>query len=99
MKRDDIIRAIRSREADFRHLGVKTLHLFGSAVRDEFSEASDIDVLVTFRAQPTFSQFMDVKFLLEDLLGRRVDLGRPETLRPQIRNQVEREAIEAIRAA
>lgn len=93
MKRDDIARIIKARQADFEALGVTSLSLFGSAARDELKEGSDIDVLVTFAKTPTFSQYMDVKFLLEDLLGRPVDMGQPEYLKPRIKAKVLSEAV------
>lgn len=93
MKRDDVIRAIRPRLQELRRLGVASLSLFGSTARDEASETSDVDVLVTFEGSPSFSRFMDVKFILEEALGREVDLATPDGLKPQFRPAIEREAI------
>ena len=59
---------------DGRPLGVKRVVLFGSATRDELDTTSDADVLVEFEGPTTFAACMDVKFYLEDLLGRPVDL-------------------------
>ena len=36
---------------------------------------------------------MDLKFYLEDLLGRKVDLGSPDTLKPRIKQRILQEAI------
>jgi predicted nucleotidyltransferase len=64
---------------------VLKLGLFGSFVRDEPSEVSDIDLLVEFReGRKTFDNFMRLSFLLEDLLQRRVQLVTPESLSPYI---------------
>ena len=65
--------------------------LFGSAVRDQMGEASDIDVLVAFDGKATFDTFMDLKFYLEDLLGAPVDLVTDNALRPQVRSAIEGE--------
>ncbi len=54
--------------------GVKRLALFGSAARDELGGSSDLDVLVEFTGPATFAAYMDLKFYLEDLIGRPVDL-------------------------
>lgn len=58
--------------------GVKRLELFGSAVRGEFDpETSDYDFFVDFGDQPaagSFKRYMGLKFDLEALLGRPVDL-------------------------
>jgi hypothetical protein len=61
--------------------------------RDEARPDSDIDLLVEFSSHPSFARYMDLKFLLEDLLGRRVDLVTPKAIRPQMRGGIEREMI------
>jgi len=73
--------------------GVKTLAVFGSMARGDAHEDSDVDLLVTFEGEPTFDNFMGLKLDLEDLFGRRVDLGMPDTLRPAMRAGVERDLI------
>ena len=69
------------------------LRLFGSAARDELRDESDIDVLVEFNEPATYSRYMGLKFYLEDLLGRRVDLVTTKGLRKEFRPTVEQEAI------
>lgn len=81
-------------------LGVRSIGLFGSFVRGEQTAASDVDLLVDFEpGQHTFDNFMDVSLLLEDLLGRKVDLVTRESLSPyigpHILREVERVAIPA----
>ncbi len=73
--------------------GVKSLAVFGSMARGDDYEGSDVDVLVTFEGDATFDNFMGLKLDLEDLLGRSVDLGTPDTLRPAMRARIEKEAI------
>ena len=71
--------------AQLNAIGVRRLGLFGSYVRGEASLDSDIDVLVDFEERrKTFDNFMKVASLLEDLLGRRVDLVTREALSPYI---------------
>ncbi len=72
--------------------GVKRIGLFGSFARGEQKEASDIDVLVEFE-KPTFRNFMDLSFYLEDLFGRKVDLVTVKGLHPRIRPYVEKDVI------
>jgi len=58
-----------------KRFGVATIGIFGSYVRGEERPESDVDVLVTFRkGEKTFDNYMDCKFYLEDLFGRKVDL-------------------------
>lgn len=56
---------------------VRELALFGSAVREDFGPASDVDVLVAFEDDARWSLFdlVEMKAELESLFGRRVDLA------------------------
>jgi predicted nucleotidyltransferase len=76
-----------------RRFGVRHLRLFGSAARDELRDDSDVDVLVEFTAPATFQQYMGLKFYLEDLLNRQVDLVTTKGLRKEFRPMVERESV------
>jgi predicted nucleotidyltransferase len=73
--------------------GLKSLAVFGSMARGDDNEKSDLDILVTFEGTATFDRFMDLKLYLEDTFGRSVDLGTPDTLRPEMRAEVEQELI------
>ncbi len=73
--------------------GVTRLALFGSTVRNSARTDSDIDILVSFEGPATSDRYFGVQFLLEDLLGRRVDLVTDKALRPELRPFVEREAV------
>ncbi len=73
--------------------GVRSLDLFGSVARDEATETSDLDFLVEFEGTVTFDRYMDLKFFLEDLFERPVDLVTQRSLKPQIRQTVLEEAI------
>ena len=61
--------------------------------RDELGVSSDVDVLVEFAGPATFGAYMDLKFYLEDLLGRPVDLVTDKALRNELRPYVEKEMI------
>ncbi len=76
-----------------RKMGVASLAIFGSVARDEARADSDVDLLVEIEAPVTFDRYMDVKFYLEDLLAKPVDLVTALSLKPQLRAIVEREAI------
>ena len=73
--------------------GVTSLAVFGSMARGDDREGSDVDVLVTFEGKATFDNFMGLKLDLEDLFGRSVDLLTPNSLRPEMRAKIDREAI------
>lgn len=73
--------------------GVTRLALFGSTARDSARVDSDIDILVSFDGPATSERYFGVQFLLEDLLGRPVDLVTDKALRPELRPYIEREAV------
>ena len=93
MQREEILTILRAHRAEVEEFGVKSFAIFGSAARDQAREDSDVDILVEFQKPPTFKIYMGLKFFLEDLLGRKVDLVSRGTLKPRVRPYVEREAI------
>jgi hypothetical protein len=88
----DIIQRIQAAHMRLASLGIANIGLFGSYARGEQTVASDIDVLVEFLPEKhTFDNFMEVAFLLEDLLGRRVELVTPQALSPHLGPHILRE--------
>jgi len=73
--------------------GVKTLEVFGSYVRDEQRQDSDLDVLVTFKEDPSLLTYIAIENYLSDLLGVKVDLVMKDSLKPKIGEQIRSEAI------
>ena len=72
---------------------IRRLSLFGSALREDFTEASDIDMLVEFEPGRTPGlAFFTMQRELSELLGRRVDLHTPASLSRYFRDEVTREA-------
>jgi predicted nucleotidyltransferase len=72
--------------------GVKNIGLFGSFARGDQTPLSDIDILVEFLPEKhTFDNFMEVAFLLEEILERKVELVTPEALSPHIGPHILRE--------
>lgn len=59
---------------------IKTLGLFGSVVRDNFNEKSDIDIIVEF-TRPVGMEFIELADDLEKILQRKVDLVSRKGLR------------------
>jgi predicted nucleotidyltransferase len=92
MNRDEVIRSIREHLPDLERFDVRSIAVFGSVAREEATADSDVDVLVEF-GRATFDGYMGLKFFLEDLLGRRVDVATPDSLRPRARERVLREAV------
>lgn len=94
MVRDDILRKIGANQQRLRELGVRELVLFGSFARGDENASSDIDFVVDL-TQKTFDRYMDLKELLEMVLGRRVDLVLKSALKPRLRESILREAVRA----
>ncbi|MDY7033751.1 MAG: nucleotidyltransferase family protein [Thermodesulfobacteriota bacterium] len=83
--KDDIIKRILEEREQLTFLGVASIGLFGSFVRGNQTSFSDIDILVEFTPEKhTFDNFMEVSFLLEEILGRKVEVVTPEGLSPHI---------------
>ncbi|MBI2383149.1 MAG: nucleotidyltransferase family protein [Gammaproteobacteria bacterium] len=94
MTRDELLKLLQQHSAELHaKFGVKELYLFGSHARNEAREDSDVDFLVEFGGRPTFDGYMDLKFFLEDLLHKRIDLVTRGALRPRLRPTIERDAI------
>lgn len=80
-------------EAFCRRHRIARLALFGSVVREDFSDHSDVDVLVEFEPGVHVGlQFFRIESELSALLGRKVDLNTAGFLSPQFRRHVLREA-------
>lgn len=83
--KEDVIQRLRRHAGSLRALGVRQLGLFGSFVRAQPGPDSDVDLLVEFKpSEKTFDNFMELSFLLEELLQRKVELVTPEALSPFI---------------
>jgi predicted nucleotidyltransferase len=69
---------------------VKELSLFGSAIRDDFTSTSDIDLLVEFEpeAQIGFMTLSKMQRELSGILNRQVDLIPKKGLKLKIREAV-----------
>jgi len=80
---ESIIGALADHREQIRGLGVRRIGIFGSFARGEEREESDIDLLIEFEeGRRSFDTYMDLKFFLEDLFGRNVDLVDRDTIKP-----------------
>lgn len=68
--------------------GVKKIGVFGSSVREDAYERSDIDILVELRKSVDYFEFLDLQYYLEDLFNRKVDLVTPDALKPFIKERI-----------
>ena len=72
---------------------IEKLEVFGSYVRDEQRQDSDLDVLVTFKEAPSLLTFIAIENYLSDLLGVKVDLVMKDSLKPAIGKRILKEAV------
>lgn len=68
--------------------GVKKAGVFGSIVRGEAREDSDIDILVEIESKISLLDFVGLKLELEEALRRKVDLGEYSVIKSVIKDQI-----------
>lgn len=90
--RDEVVNNIKANRPTLERYGVKSLALFGSAARDKMRKRSDIDILVQFD-KSTWENYIGLKFYLEDLLGREVDLVTPKALKTAAKPSIEKDLL------
>ena len=94
MTRAEVLARLRAHRPTLaERFGVVELAVFGSFARDEATDDSDLDILVSFDGPATSRTYFGVQFYIEDLLGLRVDLVTDKALRSEFRPYVEQEAV------
>lgn len=76
----EIIKILKEHRAILKKYDVKKIGLFGSYVKGEQKEDSDMDFIVEFE-KPSFDNFMNLIFYLENLFGKKVDILTPDGVR------------------
>lgn len=100
LDRDETVRRLAASAAEIRALGVERLALFGSVLHGEAGPDSDVDLLVQFSpGAKTYERFLALSDLLEERLGRRVELVTTEALSPFIGPRILADAQDVLRAA
>jgi len=73
--------------------GVTRAGIFGSVVRGEAREESDIDILVEIESRMSLLDFVGLKLELEEALGKPVDLGEYSEIKTIIKEQILEEEV------
>ena len=75
--------------------GIKEIGIFGSYLRGEVKEESDLDILVEFKPDAKISllEFVELENYLSDLLGVKVDLVEKSALKPRIGKRILSEVV------
>ncbi len=90
--RDGVVSKIKANRRALKRYSVKSLALFGSAARNKLRKRSDVDILVQFD-KTTWANYIGLKFYLEDLLGREVDLVTSKALKPAAKPSIEKDLV------
>lgn len=72
---------------------VKELGIFGSYIRKEQTETSDVDLLVEFSETPSLLKFINLENYLSDNLEVKVDLVHKGGLKPRIAERILAEVV------
>jgi uncharacterized protein len=93
MERDAAITTLKAHEAELKRLGVQHLYLFGSTVRGDARDDSDVDLFFDHqRGKLSLFDLMEVKEQTARILGRKTDIMTRRSLHPLIREHVEASA-------
>ena len=72
---------------------IRKLSMFGSVLREDFRQDSDIDILVEFEPGHVHGlAFFSMQDELSEIIGHKVDLNTPKVLSPYFRDEVLKEA-------
>ena len=90
----DIKKVLKSHKEELgSRYGVEEIGIFGSYVKEEQKETSDVDILVEFEKPLGLLEFVALKNYLSDLLGVNVDLVMRKALKPTIGQRVLSEVV------
>lgn len=85
LHKDAILQTLVTHKSQLADFGVRQIGLFGSYVRNEATENSDIDLLVDIQKdKKTFNNFLSLSYYLEELFGKKVELVTTQSLSPYI---------------
>ena len=72
---------------------VNSTEVFGSYVKNQQTDTSDLDVLISYSKTPGLLKFLELKYYLTDNLNVNVDLVLKDSLKPEIRQHILNESI------
>ena len=91
LTRKTITEKIKNNKKELSKYGVRKIGLFGSFARQTQGKKSDVDILIKLD-KPTFDNYIELKFMLEKMLHRKVDLVIEDNLKPDLEH-IKEEAI------
>lgn len=92
LNKEQIFQLLKNHAKEVQALGVFKLGLFGSVVRGEQNDKSDIDFLVEFNeGQKNYDNFIHLVFFLEDIFQKEVDLVTRKSLSDRLKKIIDKE--------
>lgn len=92
MTQEEIIGFLKNHKQEMHdRFGVVKIGLFGSYVRDEARDDSDIDIAVELVGERLFRKFFALEAFLTSGLKKKVDLGIESALKPLVRERITKE--------
>lgn len=94
MQKQDILNYLKLNQGYYNDkFGIQFIGLFGSFARDEANDNSDIDILYKIKKDKKLSifKYLELNKQLEDFFHKKIDLVRDETLKPQIKNYIQKD--------
>jgi predicted nucleotidyltransferase len=92
MNKDDIDKIRQIKQYLIEYYGIKEIGIFGSTVRDENSDESDLDILIDLE-KPLGLKFFEIKEKLENLTNKKVDLVLKKGLKKALKDRILKEVI------
>jgi predicted nucleotidyltransferase len=97
VRRAEALQVLTRSRDKLREMGVRHLALFGSVVRDEATDASDVDVLVELDEAAGYFRFLDIQDYLQETLDvPKVDLVLRNSLFEDLKDGILREAVDVL---
>ena len=94
MQSHEVLTKLQARQADFQRLGVKNLYLFGSTVRGEATDISDVDLFFDHeKGRLGVYALMEVKAFASNVLGHRADIMTRDGLHKALAREIDASAV------
>lgn len=94
MNKQQVLSFLKSAKPELiKRFNISSIAVFGSTIRNEANDKSDIDILVSFLGKPNAKNYFGLQFYLEDHLESTIDLVTEKALRDELRPYIEKEAI------
>ena len=93
LNKEQILKIFQQHKDKLKNHYVRKIGLFGSTLRGNNTEDSDVDLIVEFEeGKKDYNNFIELCFFLEDLLQKKVELLTIDALSPYMKSKILKEA-------